>query len=317
MPHFTVEEPFLQLAATFREALTIRGCEVREADAWRRIDATAFLHDEARLLDSDELREAEAALLEDGIFDAASLEALAPSLDADSEAALRAAVKYGWVLAFAQQSAHGPIALSVDLGSARTTALEHRFLVSEISRRSLDVRSLALCTPGDLEPAMELSEQPVDFQAWLIEHEAIGGPPLAFANMELKWDLLRLVAKHSPQACCGLSRAASLEFFRVVARCDPTLFREVLDAAQACFPLERTNRIHATTEDDVRFFPLVEDCLLESTFLDDFRGRQLLYTAVPVLAEDSRLTAVLDREQDAVSRLIHAAAERHAGAVRQ
>ena len=71
---------------------------------------------------------------------------------ASAEAALRAAVKYGWVLAFAQQSAQGPIALCVDTGTARTTALEHRFLVSEISRRNLDVRLLALCKPGELEP---------------------------------------------------------------------------------------------------------------------------------------------------------------------
>jgi hypothetical protein len=316
MPCFFIDEPSLQLTSLLRDALAARGCEAREAGAWPHLDASAFLHDEAGLLDADELREAEAALMEDGIFSASSLEAVASSLDVDTEAALRAAVKYGWVLAVAQQSAQGPFDLSVEAGTERTSTLEHRFLISEIERRGLEVHSLALCTPGQLEPAIEPVDEAAQFKAWLVEHEGIDGPSLAFANMEMKWDLLPAIARHAPRSHCGLNRVAWLGTLRVVARRDPELFREMLSEAQVRFAMEKGDRISATTEDDIRSLPLVEDALLETTFLDDFRGRQLLYVAAPALAGDARLAALLDRERDAVAALIGATADRYAGAIR-
>jgi len=316
MPSFSVDEPSPHLSSLLLHALAAYGCEVRDGPAWPHLDASAFLHDEAHLLDADELREAEVALIEDGVFSASSLESLASTLDVAVDVALRAAVKYGWALAAAQQSAQGPFELSVDAGTVRTIALEHRLLVSEIERRGLEVRSLALCTPGQLEPAITPVDEPAEFKAWLLEHESIAGPPLAFANMEMKWDLLLAIAKHAPRARCGLSRVAWLELLRVVARRDPGLFRETLSEAQVRFAMEKTNRISATTEDDIRSLPLVDDALLEITFLEDFRGRQLLYAVAPAMAADARLASLLDSEKDEVAALIDVAAERYAVAIR-
>ena len=45
----------------------------------------------------------------------------------------------------------------------------------------------------------------------------------------------------------------------------------------------------ATGEDDIRSLPGVEDARLEATFLDDFRGRQLLHVTARSLAQDEKL----------------------------
>ena len=99
-----------------------------------------------------------------------------------------------------------------------------------------------------------------------------------------------------------------MEALRVVARRDASLFRELLSTAQEHFVFDKGRAVHSTSEEDIRGLPLVADTELETTFLDDPRGRQLLHVTAASVAEDHRapLTDLLASEAKLLEALVNA-----------
>jgi hypothetical protein len=304
MPTFILDEPLPVLLAPLRAALAGQKCEVAD---WPVIDSSAYLHDEAALLDTEELADAERALREDGIFDRPDW--LAAYYVGD-EAVLRAAVKYGWALAHLTTRATAPaVEWTVADGSVATTVVEHAFLCSEIQRRALPVRWLAPCIPGQLEPGIDYAGDVEKFAAWRAALPAASTPPLIFANAAGKFALLPFLQGDALK----LTNLAWLEALRVIARCDAALFRELLDAAQRHFVFDKGRAVLSTSEEDIRGLPLVEDGQLEAIFLDDLRGRQLFHVTAASLVQDfyEQIEEIIVRESALVAEGIAARVARH------
>lgn len=268
------------------------------------LDPSAYFVERAAHLSVAELDAAAVALEEDGVFAAGWSDLYAGrefptseswSLRFDPDELRRIAVKFGWALAFAEElSTHaravcGPRPFEVEISllrsETRTTPHEHLFVALEAQRRSLPLVAIAPHLPGSWEPVAEYADDPGELEAALQMHaaiaEACGPHQISVPEIEAKGAVLPVVGR-----ACGArlqvktSAASALEMLRVAARVAPQLFREILVLAQERFPFERSMRPVSVSEDEVRFLPDAADAQLESLFLGDVRGRQLLEVTI-------------------------------------
>ncbi|MEQ1861900.1 MAG: tagaturonate epimerase family protein [Chthoniobacteraceae bacterium] len=265
-----VAEPHPILAG--RVAATLREQGHEPITELHEIDSSDYIHDESDLLDASELADAKAALIEDGIF--------APR--EWTEADLRAATKYGWAIAHAALNTRPGINVwSVAEGGTATTEHELRFIAAELRRRAIAVTHIAPCWPVAIEPALDLGELSDAFIRALARYES-AGVGLFIPNAAGK----SIVA--GPDALLDFANIGWLEAARSLAVADAALFRRVLACAQEHFAFDKPRAGISTSEDDIHALPDVPDADLERTFLDDFRGRQLLHvTARSIFADEA------------------------------
>lgn len=308
MPTIRIAEPHESIAAAVAAALRARGVE--SITTLNEIDSTDFLHDEANLLNDEELADAKAALIEDGIF--------GPREWTDTD--LRAATKYGWAIAHALQSAHAtPVVWSVAGGAVATTAHELRFIVDELRQRTAPLTHLSLCWPIALEPAIDFGEMADSFLTALAGYAPIlrgCGFGLFIPNALGKISVLPALATQlGAEVMFDFSHLGWLEAARLLASTDAALFRRLLPCAQEHFAFDKPPGALATTEDDIRTLPDVPDAELARTFLDDPRGRQLLHVTARSIFADPELRAPLDAfiasADTTLSPAIAAEVERH------
>lgn len=297
-----VAEPHDSLATAVAAALRARGheplCDLHE------LDAKDFVHDEAALLDEAELAEAQAALIEDGLF--------VPGAD------LRVATKYSWAIAYAVQSATTEKTIwSVAEGSVPTAKDELRFIIAEMKRCALPVAAVSLCWPVNIEPAIDFDENADAFLHALRGYAEIvsgSGIHLFIPNAVGKVSVLPTVVAESG-LCAVLDFAGFgwLEAMRLLSRKDAQLFRRALISAQEHFAFDKGSGALCTTEDDIRALPEVSEADLERIFLDDPRGRQLLHVTAHSVAADlgEPLAAFLQHEAAQLDTMITAELDRH------
>ena len=264
------------------------------------LDPSAYFVERAADLSAAELDAAASALVEDGVFAAGWVELYAGrefpisesrSLRIEFDALQRVAVKFGWALAFAEElTAHAKqvcgarpfeVELSLLRSATRTTPQEHLFVALEARRRGLPLVAIAPHLPGSWEPMAEAVDDADELEAALQMHTAIAGAygphQISVPEIEGKSAILPVLGR-----VCGArlhvktSAASALEMLRVVARVEPGLFREILGLAQERFPFERSVKPGSLSEEEVRFLPEAADPELETLFLGDARGRQLL-----------------------------------------
>ncbi len=264
------------------------------------LDPAAYFVERAAGLSAAELDAAAGALVEDGVFAAGWVELYAGreiqisdsySLRFSPDELLRIAVKFGWALAFAEElTAHArqasgarPVEVELSLlrSATRTTPHEHLFVALEAQRRGLPLVAIAPHLPGSWEPVAEYVDDADELEAALQMHTAIAAAcephQISVPEIEGKSAILPVIGR-----VCGArlhvktSAASALEMLRVVARVEPGLFREILGLAQERFPFERSVKPVSLSEDEVRFLPEAADSELETLFLGDVRGRQLL-----------------------------------------
>jgi hypothetical protein len=322
-----LDEPIRELLVPLQHALKGKDLGVAVAgESLTLVDSSAYLHDEATILDASELGEAERALIEDGIFRRADWMDSYLAQGWDRDVLLRTAVKYGWALAHlevvcgsdgAQQ--HSRIAWSVADGFETTTSAEFRFLGAEIIRRSPQVGWISPCTPARFESGVDYAGDPNTFGRWLSSLEATDCIGLMFPDSAEKFGVLRLITARKHNVALGLRKLGWTGGLRVVARHEPPLFREMLVVAQERFAFDKGSHALNTTESDIQSLPQVPDTELETTFLDDFRGRQLLHvTADSVLADEARaerLTEVFTTHHEELGTLVAASVDTHLAAM--
>ena len=172
--------------------------------------------------------------------------------------------------------------MSVDETETPTSPLGHVFIISELKRLGVDISGLAPRLTGSFEKAIDYVGDLMKFKESLEKHVSIAkacGPyKLSIHSGSDKFSIYPIVGKLASDVIHLKTAGTSyLEALRVVARHDPPLFREIIRYSLGCFGKDRES-YHVST--DLSLIPdsdEVPDETLETTFLDDNNGRQLLH----------------------------------------
>ena len=205
---------------------------------------------------------------------------------------LRAAVKYSAAIAHTARlkrrldelfKGRGyDLEMSVDETSAPTKSLEHLFIALELRRLNIRVQGLALRFVGEFEKAIDYIGDLEEFERAFHDHVLIArkfGPyKISIHSGSDKFSIYPIVGKLARDMVHLKTAGTSyLESLRIVARHDPSLFREVIHYSLRNYEKDRRT-YHIGTE--LSMIPDVDgvpDEDLERTFLDDDHGRQVLH----------------------------------------
>jgi hypothetical protein len=270
------------------------------------IDPSEFAAPRAESFSLDELSDAQAALVEDGVFsDVRWVDAyLAEEFEISAslrlrftpESLARCAIKYGWAVARVIELTTG-LDRAIEVRFAESlrpaTAHQHFFIARELQQRGVQIETVTLRLPGVFEPVADYEDNLAELESALADHVAVaratGSHRIGVRHAEWKFAALPVIG----QRCGNLlnvetSSLGWIEALRTTVRTEPALFRKILVCAHERFAFDRNGWSISTNEEDVRFLPQVDDVELERTFIEDQRGRQLLFvTAGSILREGS------------------------------
>ena len=244
----------------------------------------------------------------------------------DDQTVKRAAVKYGAALAHTRTLAEHlarrydevrpddeyDLEMSVDETETPTRLHEHYFVAAELRRLGVDVTSLAPRFVGAFEKGIDYVGDLDAFEEQFRAHAAIaqseGGYKLSIHSGSDKFSVYPILGRYAGHHLHLKTAGTSfLEALRVPARHAPGFFREMVACAFDRFQEDRAT-YHVTTDLDAIPPPdAVADEVLESAYLDDDDGRQLLHITYGSLlsAEENgasrfreRLFALLDAHED-------------------
>lgn len=286
-------------------------------------DPSDHVVNEADTMTAEELAGGEKALIAEGVFEGSSLRDLylgkrfdidnGYSLTFDETSLQRAAVKYGravrhcarlnQVLREAKGALPYEIEMSVDESEVPTTPLEHLFVAKELRRRGVEFISLAPRFIGDFEKGVDYRGDVKAFEKSIEQHVAIAsfcGPyKLSLHSGSDKFSVYPIFARLCGEMLHVKTAGTSyLEALRVVARTDKPFFKEL--AAYCCgrFAQDKASYHLSTTQADVDRLAKVGDDNLETLFLDQYEGRQLMhvtYGSVLTQGKDAKGRPYRDR----------------------
>jgi hypothetical protein len=208
------------------------------------------------------------------------------------EALLRAAVKYSPAIAhtagmyrhleglFGEEKFD--LEMSVDESVTPTSPLEHFFIGSELKRLGVHITGLAPRFVGRFEKAIDYIGDLKQFEESLKKHVLIAklcGPyKLSIHSGSDKFSIYPVAGRlASDMIHLKTAGTSYLEALRVVARHDPPLFREIVKYSLERFEEDRKS-YHIST--DLSLVPdpdAVPDGDVETVFLNDSNGRQLIH----------------------------------------
>lgn len=242
----------------------------------------------------------------------------------------RAAVKYGRAVAHTA-SMHGhlrkafgdkrfELEVSVDETESPTTPAEHYYVAQELARLGVEWISLAPRFVGRFEKGVDyigdLEELERTFRAHLAIAERFGGYKISLHSGSDKFSVYRAAARHGGERVHVKTAGTSyLEALRVIAACEPGLFREIL-----AFDRDRYETDKATYHVSANLANVPEpDELADEelpVLLDRFDARQVLHvTFGSVLTADGgeRFRRPLVESLKRHEREYEAALEKHIG----
>ncbi len=268
------------------------------------IDPSAYVQNQADGLTGSNLLRAVEEVVQSGAFDSIRhLEGLyfgkkfdlpdAPALTfSDRETLYRAAVKYGKAVAYAgqmgewirqaTQSAGGEIEVSVDETDTPTSPLEHLFIGLELKRRGVNAVSVAPRFIGEFEKGIDYKGDLPKFEEALRLHVAIAklcGPyKISVHSGSDKFKIYPILGR-----VCGnllhvkTAGTSYLEALRVVARCAPDLFREIVEYSRQRFDTDRATYHISAELSRVQPPSALSPQQSEQVYLNDDGGRQVLH----------------------------------------
>ena len=202
----------------------------------------------------------------------------------------RAAAKYGRAIArVAELNAHiayrlgrggYDLEVSVDETETATTPLQHRFIALELRRLVIEFRGLAPRFVGHFYKGVDYVGDLDVFEANYEEHARIAqelGPyKLSIHSGSDKLSIYPIINRHTPQHVHVKTSGTSwLEALRIIAACDPSLFRNMLDLSVDGYA---ENRKSYHVDGAVERIPDVSDDQLP-WLLDQFDARQVTHVA--------------------------------------
>jgi hypothetical protein len=212
-----------------------------------------------------------------------------PVADVNETAVLRAACKYGWALAhvvllarhIAARLGSTPydLEISVDETDTPTSAVEHYVIASELIRLNIPFTGLAPRFVGRFEKGVDyigdLAAFEVDFAAHARIQQHFSRYKLSIHSGSDKFSLYPIIAQHAnPYVHLKTAGTSWLEALRVIANCQPPLFRAMLAHASERYPQDMASYHVSAQLDQVPSGRADADL---GTLLDDFHTRQILH----------------------------------------
>jgi len=214
------------------------------------------------------------------------------TLEITEELLFRMAVKYSAAIAYAArvfrriEASLGRVSfdfeMSVDETEFPTSPLEHVFIALELRRLGVKFTGLALRFEGRFEKAVDYVGDLAKFGETFRKHMSVAknlGPyKLSVHSGSDKFSVFPVMGKYaSDMLHLKTSGTSYLEALRIVARHEPSLFREIVKYGIERFGNDR-KAYDVTTDLSVVPDPfMVSDSSLERTYLDENNGRQLLH----------------------------------------
>ena len=236
----------------------------------------------------------------------------------------RCALMYGRALDFARdvdrhlkekRGDRYDLEISIDETTAPTLPAHHLFIAAELARRGVAVNSLAPRFVGEFQKGIDYIGDTAEFEKQFEVHCAIarryGGYKISIHSGSDKFSVYPAIGRHTGMRLHLKTAGTSwLEAVRVVARTNPSLFREMLGKAFASFE-EATKLYHVTT--NLGAIPDAGACAdteLER-YMDANDSRQLLHITYGGLLNDPTIRGpffeTLARNEEAH----YAAVEKH------
>jgi len=225
----------------------------------------------------------------------------------DAEALMRATVKYSRAIQhvvrmfrrLSEMKDAFDFEMSVDETDAPTTALEHFFIASELTRAGVKFTSLAPRFIGRFEKGVDYIGDLRALDAELEKHAAVtahfGTYKLSLHSGSDKFSVYPLLFKHWGERLHVKTAGTSyLEALRVTAKCEPDLFIRIYALGRECYETDRKT-YHVSAE--LRSLPQTDDL---PSLLDDFHAREVLHVSYgSALAQyGAELRAVLEKYAD-------------------
>ena len=177
---------------------------------------------------------------------------------------LRAAVKYGRAVAHtvrmkrriqkAKNLLPWELEMSVDETSSPTSVFEHYYVANELARLGVHPASLAPRFIGDFEKGVDFKGDHAELERSLADHAAIAeslGPyKLSLHSGSDKLSMYTALARKTRGKFHVKTAGTSyLEALRAVARCEPELFRRIVDFARDRYEVDKaTYHVSATLD---------------------------------------------------------------------
>ena len=236
-------------------------------------------------------------------------------VELSEEACMRAAVKYGGAIELAlelgkqvrklHESTGDPfeLELSVDETDEPTTAAEHYIIADRCFSEGMPLVSLAPRFVGDFEKGVDYKGNLVELERSLQQHAAVAhtlGPyKLSLHSGSDKLSAYGPLAR-ATGGCFHIKTAGTsyMEALRVVAQCDPSLFRRIVGFSRARFETDRATYHLSARPEDAPAPSDATDAELECEYLEYWNevpegagftrpGRQILHcTFGSVLTDD-------------------------------
>ena len=209
----------------------------------------------------------------------------------DKIALLRAAAKYGRAVAHTAAMYHDlttlmgekpfELEVSVDETETPTSVYEHFYVACELRRLGVTWVSLAPRFVGRFEKGVDYIGDLAEFEVELVRHAAVarhfGGYKLSLHSGSDKFSVYPTVARHT-DGLVHLKTAGTsyLEALRVVAKVEPTFFRQILDFARAHYENDRAT-YHVSAQ--LSKVPAAENLASSDLpdLLEQFDARQVLH----------------------------------------
>jgi tagaturonate epimerase len=202
----------------------------------------------------------------------------------EAETLQRAVVKYNNAIQHAvsmfnrlsQLKDHFDFEVSVDETDSPTTALEHFFIASELTRLGVRFTSLAPRFIGRFEKGVDYIGDLNALDAELEKHAAVtahfGTYKLSLHSGSDKFSVYPLVAKHWGERIHVKTAGTSyLEALRVLASYEPDLFLKIYELGRECYEVDKRT-YHVSAE--LKMLPDTNDL---PSLLNDFHAREVLH----------------------------------------
>jgi hypothetical protein len=218
----------------------------------------------------------------------------------DEEELMRAVLKYGEAIIFAENMYHWiqqacqdipvEVELSVDETDQPTSPLEHLIIGLELRERRVKLVSMAPRFVGAFEKGIDYKGALDLFTRELKQHVAIAGHCGPYKlSMHSGSDKFRIYPIFS--RICGelmhvkTAGTSYLEALRVICRTDRPLFRELVGYCRSCYERDRATYHVSARLQDVPENP--DDTLLEEWYLENESGRQILHVTFGSVLSDT------------------------------
>ncbi|MCS7119956.1 MAG: tagaturonate epimerase family protein [Nitrososphaerota archaeon] len=205
---------------------------------------------------------------------------------------MRAAVKYSKAILFTKKAfsylkksfgrKRFDLEMSIDETETPTSPLEHFFITSELKRLKVRFTGLALRFIGRFEKAIDyigdIKEFEETFKRHVIIARAMGPYKISIHSGSDKFAIYPILGKYASDIVHLKTAGTSyLEALRIVARHDPSLFREIVAYSLRTFERDRKSYHVSTDLSKIPDAADVPDEDLEKTFLEENNARQLLH----------------------------------------